>query len=317
MTSYFSHLLWRRDVLARAGLQPPNTWQELIEVAKALNGTDMDGGEKQSTPWRRAATHSASPGSAHLPALTPAFMTIPSLADGEGDFATCINLNPLLQSGSTLSQVLASMTQSQVRRLGGLACALPLSQARALPCRPGQSELIRADTLHRMRRAQGTSTGWLFDPNNMQSFVDTPVRNPWWGAAGRDAHATQHSRLHGSRVRTSTGIDRQLCPGRCTACVHTSTRAFHAHGMTAHTLLSPTAQAFTHALDLLRQLAPYNLETVSYEESAIATSNPFVLRKCALHAALMVVFKVRRGVRRSPGLLCSGAAAGGGSRREC
>ncbi len=53
----FKHLLYRRDVLARAGLAPPNTWHELVEVARRLNGTDMDGGadarEGRSTAQQR------------------------------------------------------------------------------------------------------------------------------------------------------------------------------------------------------------------------------------------------------------------------
>ncbi len=35
---------YRTDVLAAAGLPAPSTWHDLLHVAKALNGSDFDGG---------------------------------------------------------------------------------------------------------------------------------------------------------------------------------------------------------------------------------------------------------------------------------
>lgn len=35
--------LRRRDVFKERGLSPPNTWEEMVELAKQLNGTDFSG----------------------------------------------------------------------------------------------------------------------------------------------------------------------------------------------------------------------------------------------------------------------------------
>ena len=39
----FHLMYYRQDVLAKAGLAPPKTLEEMLSVAKAINGTDMDG----------------------------------------------------------------------------------------------------------------------------------------------------------------------------------------------------------------------------------------------------------------------------------
>ena len=39
----FHMLYYRTDVLEKAGLKPPKTWDEYLEVAKALNGKEVDG----------------------------------------------------------------------------------------------------------------------------------------------------------------------------------------------------------------------------------------------------------------------------------
>ena len=39
----FHMLYYRTDVLDKAGLKPPKTWDEYLEVAKALNGKEVDG----------------------------------------------------------------------------------------------------------------------------------------------------------------------------------------------------------------------------------------------------------------------------------
>jgi multiple sugar transport system substrate-binding protein len=39
----FHMLYYRTDVLEKAGLKPPKTWDEYLEVAKALNGKDFNG----------------------------------------------------------------------------------------------------------------------------------------------------------------------------------------------------------------------------------------------------------------------------------
>ncbi len=46
VSNFIALLHYRRDVLANAGIGPPNTWQELIQAAKLINGTDMNGGER-------------------------------------------------------------------------------------------------------------------------------------------------------------------------------------------------------------------------------------------------------------------------------
>ena len=43
MDGDFHMLYYRTDVLAKAGLKPPATWDEYLEVAKALNGKDFNG----------------------------------------------------------------------------------------------------------------------------------------------------------------------------------------------------------------------------------------------------------------------------------
>ncbi len=37
-------LHWRRDVFAKFKLAPPETWEQLVDVARQLNSTDFDGG---------------------------------------------------------------------------------------------------------------------------------------------------------------------------------------------------------------------------------------------------------------------------------
>ncbi len=44
VSSQVRFMQFRRDALERAGLAPPNTWQELLDVARALNGTDFNNG---------------------------------------------------------------------------------------------------------------------------------------------------------------------------------------------------------------------------------------------------------------------------------
>ena len=39
----FHMLYYRTDILDKAGLKPPKTWDEYLEVAKALNGKEVDG----------------------------------------------------------------------------------------------------------------------------------------------------------------------------------------------------------------------------------------------------------------------------------
>jgi multiple sugar transport system substrate-binding protein len=39
----FQMVYYRKDVLDKAGLQPPKTWEDYIAVAKAINGQDMNG----------------------------------------------------------------------------------------------------------------------------------------------------------------------------------------------------------------------------------------------------------------------------------
>jgi multiple sugar transport system substrate-binding protein len=42
----FQMVYYRKDVLDKAGLQPPKTWEDYIAIAKAINGQDMNGDGK-------------------------------------------------------------------------------------------------------------------------------------------------------------------------------------------------------------------------------------------------------------------------------
>jgi multiple sugar transport system substrate-binding protein len=72
----FHMLYYRTDVLEAAGLKPPTTWDEYLEVAKALNGKDMNG-------------------------------------DGTPDFGSCIAKKRNAQSYWFVTDVVGSMTQSK------------------------------------------------------------------------------------------------------------------------------------------------------------------------------------------------------------
>jgi multiple sugar transport system substrate-binding protein len=72
----FHMMYYRKDVLDAAGLKPPTTWDEYLEVAKAVNGKDMDG-------------------------------------DGQPDFGSCIAKKRNAQSYWFVTDVVGSMTQSK------------------------------------------------------------------------------------------------------------------------------------------------------------------------------------------------------------
>ncbi len=72
----FHMMYYRKDVLEEAGLQPPKTWDEYLEVAKAVNGKDMNG-------------------------------------DGTPDFGSCIAKKRNAQSYWFVTDVVGSMTQSK------------------------------------------------------------------------------------------------------------------------------------------------------------------------------------------------------------
>ena len=72
----FHMLYYRTDVLEKAGLKPPTTWDEYLEVAKALNGKDMNG-------------------------------------DGTKDYGSCIAKKRNAQSYWFVTDVVGSMTQSK------------------------------------------------------------------------------------------------------------------------------------------------------------------------------------------------------------
>ncbi|MEO1292623.1 MAG: extracellular solute-binding protein [Pseudomonadota bacterium] len=72
----FQMLYYRTDVLANAGLEPPKTWEEYLEVAAAIHGQDMNG-------------------------------------DGEADFGSCIFKKRNAQSYFAIQSVAASRVQSQ------------------------------------------------------------------------------------------------------------------------------------------------------------------------------------------------------------
>ena len=72
----FHMMYYRKDVLDAAGLKPPTTWDEYLEVAKAVNGKDMNG-------------------------------------DGTPDFGSCIAKKRNAQSYWFVTDVVGSMTQSK------------------------------------------------------------------------------------------------------------------------------------------------------------------------------------------------------------
>lgn len=72
----FHMMYYRSDVLEEAGLKPPTTWDEYLEVAKAVNGKDMNG-------------------------------------DGTPDFGSCIAKKRNAQSYWFVTDVVGSMTQSK------------------------------------------------------------------------------------------------------------------------------------------------------------------------------------------------------------
>ncbi|EFJ41699.1 hypothetical protein VOLCADRAFT_98288 [Volvox carteri f. nagariensis] len=84
LSSIVPLLYWRRDLLAAVNLTaPPATWEELLEVAAVLNGTDLNG-------------------------------------DGRPDAALCWQLQGCGESGMVLGNILASMTQYQGSTSGWL-----------------------------------------------------------------------------------------------------------------------------------------------------------------------------------------------------
>jgi len=72
----FHMMYYRKDLLEEAGLKVPTTWDEYLEVAKALNGKDMNG-------------------------------------DGTPDFGSCIGKKRNAQSYWFVTDVVGSMTQSK------------------------------------------------------------------------------------------------------------------------------------------------------------------------------------------------------------
>ena len=72
----FHMMYYRTDVLEAAGLKPPTTWDEYLEVAKAVHGQDMNG-------------------------------------DGTPDFGSCIGKKRNQQSYWFITDVIGSMTQSK------------------------------------------------------------------------------------------------------------------------------------------------------------------------------------------------------------
>jgi len=72
----FQMIYYRKDILDAAGLAPPKTWEEYIEVAKAVNGQDMNG-------------------------------------DGEGDFGSCIFKKRNAQSYFAMGTIAAPYVQTK------------------------------------------------------------------------------------------------------------------------------------------------------------------------------------------------------------
>ncbi len=179
-------MYWRRDVFANASLAPPRTWREVIEVARALNSTDFNNGAQWLWWWggsvtmQRCRRWSFKHGCSWWH------------ADGVRDHALCLDalrppqLGDFVGRNDLITQILASITQSQVRVRAGM-----LHNANVLTCVKAQPTRLRAALRAYTRSCvQGTSTGWLFDPQTMKPFVDTPVSvSSSRGCAAPDNHA--------------------------------------------------------------------------------------------------------------------------------
>lgn len=72
----FQMAYYRKDVLEKAGLQPPKTWQDYIDIAAKIHGTDMNG-------------------------------------DGEADYGSCIFKKRNAQSYYAIQTIAASFVQTQ------------------------------------------------------------------------------------------------------------------------------------------------------------------------------------------------------------
>ena len=70
-------MYYRKDIFLAYNVSVPNTWDEYLEVAQKLNGTDLDG-------------------------------------DGVGDYALCSMILDCLEAGVLLGQILAPLMQYQV-----------------------------------------------------------------------------------------------------------------------------------------------------------------------------------------------------------
>ncbi len=258
VSSIMQHMMYRRDVLARFGVAPPATWDQLLATARALNGSDFNNGAAQHSwgvgaggcgqirlyhrcgaalangGWGggRKAGKGGSEGVApqdlgwgkgggrpwHVPArgcrpqaaLTSASRECQAesvraashsragraatRADGVGDFAVCLEL-----SNATLND--ASIFLSQVRAHPPITTRHHPPCSRCCYSRTGHflASFLRAQpalccssaaplqVLASITQTQGTSQGWLFDPDTMQSFVDSPVSHP-----GRDGSRWLH-----------------------------------------------------------------------------------------------------------------------------
>ena len=133
-------MYYRKDVFLSHNVSVPNTWDEYLEVAQLLNGTDFDG-------------------------------------DGVGDYSLChMILSECLEAGVLLGQILAPLTQYQV---GGIlvvgqtdtiSCLFILSAF----CYVLISWKI-SKTCRYFRNMQGLQSGWLFDPNDLSNFVSSPA----------------------------------------------------------------------------------------------------------------------------------------------
>ncbi len=147
---------WRRDVFANASLAPPRTWREVIEVARALNSTDFNNGAQWLWWWggsvtmQRCRRWSFKHGCSWWH------------ADGVRDHALCLDAlrppapNDVNDPNGILSQILASITQSQVRMWPAVLhkARVPLRQD------PAHSSALRAtrDCARRAQARAGCST---------------------------------------------------------------------------------------------------------------------------------------------------------------
>ncbi len=161
------------------------------------------------------------------------------------------------QVQEVVSAILASITQTMVSPVPVVVLVL-------VGTRASQSAGARC-TVTLLRHTQGTATGWLFNPETMESTVHSKVNAP----------PPTHLLTRGDSSKPPRS------GGACT--------------ITPPALSRVGAQAMDLAVDVLQRLLPYNLPGVTCDVSYEA----FRRRKCAIMIQDDLEFSVRCALGRS------------------